>query len=101
MADDWPDKDDLARVLNADMQGDGWDTILTATISSAIDRVKSEMAPWDEDVDSPPNDRLFMAALRMGEMMARRPEAQPGELAMDPTYQRYLFGQRRTFGGIS
>lgn len=101
MAEDWPSTDDLKQVLNADIQGEGWDTILDATMSSAIERVKSEMAPWDPYEDEPPNDRLYMAALRMGELMARRPEAEPGELATDPAYRHYLYGQRRTFGGIS
>jgi hypothetical protein len=101
MAEDWPDTEALKLVLNADMQGTGWDATLEATMSSAIERVKSEMAPWDPYEDEPPNDRLYMAALRMGEMMARRPEADPAELRQDPAYRNYLYGQRRTFGGIS
>lgn len=90
----WPDADELKQVLNVD--SDDWDTTLDRVLAAAIARVKQDVGDWDEDVDVP-NESLAQAALRMGELISLRPEAAI-EANADPTYDRLLFGHRRTFG---
>ena len=92
---EWPDTDELAQVLNVDNVAD-WQTTLDRVMAAAINRVKSDVGTWDEDVDEP-DDSLAAAALRMAELMAQRPEAAEATVN-DPTYLRYLAGKRRRFG---
>lgn len=100
---EWPDVQELKQVL--DISGDEWDgepvsggseTRLTRLLSAAIEKVKLDVGEWDEGSDVP-DANLSQAALRMAELMALRPEAAVDTLR-DPTYQRLLFGHRRSFG---
>ncbi len=100
---DWPKLDELKQVL--DVESDDWDgeandyggeTRLTRLLAAAIARVKLDVGDWDEYVDVP-DDALSQAALRMAELMALRPGTAAG-MSADPTYQRLLYGHRRTFG---
>ena len=93
---DWPTVDELAQVIDVS-NVDDWQTTLDRVLAAAIARVKLDVGDWDEYVDVP-DDALAQAALRMGEMMALRPEAASPEVARDPTYQRLLYGHRRQFG---
>lgn len=92
---DWPDTTELAQVLDVSNVED-WQTTLDRTMASAIARVKLDIGVWDEDTDTP-TDMQAAAALRMGELLALRPEA-AAEASRDPTYQRLLFGSRKRFG---
>ena len=104
---DWPDTDELKQVLNVDNDGgEDWTLTLDRVLASAIAHVKSDVGIWDEDTDEP-DDRLAQAALRMAELMALRPDvaanafratASGAGFALDPTYQRLMFGHRRRFG---
>jgi hypothetical protein len=58
--------------------------------------VKLDVGNWVEYVDVP-DDALSAAALRMAQLMALNPET-AGTVGADPTYERHLFGHRRTFG---
>ena len=91
---DWPDVDELKKVLNVSEEGD-WDLTLGRVLASAIAKVKADVGTWDDEVDEP-DDSLAQAALRMAELLSLRPEAAVGAVA-DPTYQRLLFGHRRRF----
>lgn len=91
---DWPALAELKQVL--DVTSDDWDTTLTRVLASAISKVKSDVGEWNDDVDSPTN-RLAQAALRMGELLALRPDAAVDTIN-DPTYARLLSGNRRRFG---
>ena len=99
----WPELDELKQVL--DVTSTDWDggsvsggdtSRLTRLLSAAIDKVKADVGGWDDLVDVP-DDSLAQAALRMGELLALRPEA-AAQAVSDPTYQRLLYGHRRTFG---
>jgi DNA mismatch repair protein MutH len=95
----WPELDELKQVLDVtsdDWDGDLDDTRLTRLLAAAIDKVKQDVGDWDELTDQP-DANLAQAALRMGEMMALRPEA-AAQAASDPTYQRLIYGHRRRFG---
>jgi hypothetical protein len=92
---EWPDEDELKRVL--DIDSDDWDTTVERVLAAAIAKVKGDVGAWDEDNDEP-DDSLAQAALRMGELMSLRPNALPGAVAQDPTYQRLLSGHRKAFG---
>ena len=92
---DWPDLDELKDRL--DVTSEDHDTTLEKDLASGIAKVKLDVGRWDEYEDEP-DDRLSQAALRMAELIATRPEAQPGALAADPTYSRLLSGHRRRFG---
>ena len=95
---DWPTADDLNRLLNVDpAEADRMTGIIDGWVASAINRVKGDVGLWDADVDEP-NENLSAAALRMAELIALRPEAQPGVLVTDPAYQRLITGYRRRFG---
>jgi hypothetical protein len=91
---DWPEAAELKQVL--DVTSEDWDETLYRVLAAAIDKVKADVGDWDEATDTP-DDRLAQAALRMGELIAQRPEAAT-ETASDPTYRRLLFGHRRRFG---
>jgi hypothetical protein len=97
----WPDADELKRVL--DVTGDEHDTTLDRVLAAAISRVKDEVGgtgddnEWDEYEDEP-DDNHGQAALRMAELMATRPDADPALLGKDPTYRALLFGRRKQFG---
>lgn len=93
---DWPELEELAQVVNVE-NVDDWTTTLTRVLAAAIDRVKKDVGNWDEDEDEP-DERLAMAALRMGELMSERPNADVRSLSRDPAYQSYLRGHRRVFG---
>jgi hypothetical protein len=99
----WPELDEVKQVL--DVTSDDWDgeessgggtTRLTRLLAAAIAKVKLDVGLWDEDVDEP-DDALAQAALRIAELMALRPEAAIGTVT-DPTYNRLLYGHRRSFG---
>lgn len=93
---DWPDTDELKRVLNVDDDGgDDWTTTLERVLAAAISRVKSDVTGWDE-ADDEPTEAQAQAALRMAELIATRPNATP-ESVTDPTYWRLLKGSRRRF----
>jgi hypothetical protein len=96
----WPERAELARVLDVVLadyaEDDELITTLDRVLASAIARVKVEVGNWDEYTDEP-SDSLAQAALRMAELIALRPEAAT-VVASDPTYHRLLFGHRRRFG---
>jgi len=92
---DWPGTEELAQVLDVENVTD-WQTTFDRVLASAINRVKSEVGNWDDDVDEP-TDNQAQAALRMAELMALRPESARGT-ERDPTYLRLMTGQRRRFG---
>lgn len=94
---DWPDADELRRVLNVNPEvDDELAATLDRVLASAISHVKADVGTWDEATDEP-TDGQSAAALRMAELLALRPEnaAAVGE---DPTYRRHLFGTKRRFG---
>jgi hypothetical protein len=91
---DWPDAAELKQVL--DVTSDDWDTTLDRVLAAAVTRVKGDVGDWDDDVDEP-DDNLAQAALRMGELLALRPEAAVDSIK-DPTYDRLMAGHRRVFG---
>lgn len=103
---DWPSLEELMQVL--DVHDDAWKgedyessgvTRLERLRLAAIDRVKRDVAgdEWDDYVDEP-DAMLAQAALRMAELLALRPELAASAATQDPTYQRLLFGHRRSFG---
>ena len=95
---DWPDTDELKKVLDVDADGgDDWTDTLDRVLASAIDRVKRDVGAWVEGTDEP-TDSLAQAALRMAELIALRPETAATVGDNDPTYRRLLFGNRRRFG---
>lgn len=98
---DWPELDELKQLLDItseDWDGDGDGTRLTRLLSAAIDYVKEvvagTIAAYD-DLYTNPTDRHAQAALRVGELLATRPEP---ALREDATLRRLLFGSRRVFG---
>jgi len=91
---DWPDAAELKQVL--DVTGDDWDLTLDRVLAASVRKVKSDVGDWDDDVDEP-DENLSQAALRMGELLALRPEAAADSIK-DPTYDRLLAGHRRVFG---
>jgi hypothetical protein len=96
----WPELDELKQVLDVestDWDGDYDGTRLTRLLSAAIEKVKADVGDWDEYVDVP-DDNLSHAALRMAELIALKPELAAQVGSSDPTYNRLLFGHRRTFG---
>lgn len=97
---DWPDTDELAKVLDVSEEGDWTDTLDRIRLA-AIARVKADVGEWDDDTDEP-DEALAQAALRMAELMSLR--AGPvvsggvGRVLGDPTYERLIFGHRKRFG---
>lgn len=90
----WPDLDELKQVL--DVTSDDWDTTLERVLDSAIAKVKADVGDWDEDIDVP-DERLAQAALRMGELLAQRPDSAANVLN-DAVYRNLLFAHRRKWG---
>lgn len=96
----WPELDELKQVLDVtstDWDGDYDGTRLTRLLAAAIERVKHDVGSWDEYVDEP-DDSLAQAALRMAELMALKPELAAAVGFRDPTYDRLLYGRRKSFG---
>jgi hypothetical protein len=96
----WPGADELKKVLN--VESDDWDDTLDRLLAAAIDKVKMDVAGSVEDFDDADpviqiSSGMSAAALRMAELMALKPEFAAGS-ARDPSYERLLFGSRRTFG---
>lgn len=99
----WPELAELKQVL--DVASDDWDgdedaSRLTRLLAAAIRRVKIDVAGSEDDFDEDPSDpdeNLAQAALRMAELLALRPET-AAQMGHDPTYERLLYGQRRSFG---
>ena len=94
---DWPDTDELARILDVDPESSDWVTTLDRVLASAIAWVKSKVGSWDESTDEP-DDNMAQAALRMAELLALRPETAAAVADSDPTIARLLLGRRRRFG---
>ena len=92
---EWPGTEELSQLLNLSNGEEDWGDTLDRALAAAIDRVKLEVGNWDEYEDEP-DDALAQAALRMAELIMIRSEA--SDLSRDPTYQRPLYGHRRTFG---
>jgi hypothetical protein len=93
---EWPGTEELTQLLNLGEDGEeNWGDTLDRALAAAIDRVKLEVGNWDEYEDEP-DEALAHAALRMAELIMIRPEA--SDLSRDPTYQRLLYGHRRTLG---
>ena len=92
---DWPVLDELK--LRLDVTSEDHDDTLDKDLASGIAKVKQDVGLWDEYEDQP-DDELSQAALRMAELIATRPESQPGALGADATYNRLLTGHRRRFG---
>lgn len=96
----WPELDELKQVLDVtstDWDGDYDNTRLTRLLAAAIQKVKDDVGDWDEYTDDP-DDNLAQAALRMAELMALKPELSAQVGSADQTYNRLLYGHRRTFG---
>jgi hypothetical protein len=96
----WPELDELKQVLDvtsSDWDGDYDATRLTRLLAAAIEKVKEDVGGWDDYVDLP-DDNLAQAALRMAELLALKPEISAQLGTNDPTYQRLIYGHRRTFG---
>ncbi len=92
---DWPSADELEKFLNLSNDPASWTDQIERIMSAAIARVKLDVGVWDELVDEP-NDALAQAALRMGELIAERPEAASAGTD-DPTYWRLMYGNRKRF----
>ena len=96
---EWPDLEELKQVLNLvtpDGDNTDWDLTLEPILASAIRKVQHDVGVWDVYEDLP-DDALSRAALRMGELMALRPES-AAEADKDPVYRMHLFGHRKRFG---
>ncbi len=103
---DWPALDELKQILDVasndfdgeEESGEG-PTRLSRVLAAAIAKVKRDVGQWDEEADEP-DDSLAAGALRMAELMATRPEANPTSkgLEQDPAYLSYIHGHRRSFG---
>lgn len=91
---DWPDIDELNKVLNLNADPANWEVTVERIRVAAIDQVKHDVGNWDDLVDEP-DDALAQAALRLAELIAERPEATDNP--QDPTYQLLLKGHRRRF----
>ncbi len=91
---DWPDTAEVKKVL--DVSDESWDDILDRVLAAAIAKVMLDVGDWDETTDAP-DEALAQAALRMAELLAQRPDANPDQI-FDPTYTRLLYGHRRQFG---
>ena len=94
---DWPDTDELGRVLDVDPQSTDWQTTLDRVMAAAISWVKSRVGNWDDATDEPTEGQA-QAALRMAELMALRPETAASVGDSDPTIRRLLMGTRRRWG---
>jgi hypothetical protein len=91
---DWPDLDELKRVL--DVEGSDWDDHLEIQLTAAIDKVKADVGDWDDATDTPtPN--LTKAALRAAVLLQAN-AADPQLVDTDEVYAGHLKGARRVFG---
>ena len=90
----WPELAEVKAVL--DVTQDDFDDTIQRALDAAIANVKATVGIWDDLVDVP-NENQAQAALRMAELLFLRPEAQPGVLLRDPTFERLMFGQHRRF----
>lgn len=99
MAIDWPDTAELKQVL--DVTSGDWDDMLDRIRLAAIDKVKLDtygtVAAYDAAKPEGPDSNESQAALRMAELLSLKPEAAVG-VVTDPTYNRLLYGHRRSFG---
>lgn len=93
---DWPERDELAQVLNVD-NVEAWAVTLERVLAAAIEGVKADVGHWDDYADEP-DERLSQAALRLAELLSQRPDASVDSLRADPTYRRLIAGHRRVFG---
>ena len=98
---DWPDRDQLARILDVTVPedyatDDPLIVMLDRVLAAAIDQTKTRVGDWDEYVDEP-DDALSQYALRLAELISLRPEAAVATIT-DPTLTRLMYGHRRTFG---
>ena len=91
---DWPDAEELKQVLN--INSTDWDETVYRVMAAGIAKVKADRGNWD-DLTDVPDDNMAQAALRMGELLALRPEA-AADTIKDPTYDRLMTGRRRVFG---
>lgn len=94
MAIDWPQLDELKRVL--DVTSDDWDDTLQRNLDAAIEDTKTAVGLWDDGSDAP-DEKLAAAALRRAELLSMRPDA-ADTTRDDPTWNRNLYGRRRRFG---
>jgi hypothetical protein len=90
---EWPDTVELSQLLDLSNGEADWGDTLDRALAAAIDRVKTEVGDWDEEVDEP-DEAMAQAALRMAELIMIRPES----TEHDKTYQRLMYGHRRKFG---
>jgi hypothetical protein len=93
----WPELAELKQVLDVtseDWDGDDDDSRLTGLLAAAVQHVKDETG---QDTETP-SVNLSRAALRMAELMALKPELVAQLGFTDPTYERFIYGQRRQFG---
>ena len=91
---DWPEAAELEKYLDLSNDPASWTDQVERIMAAAIAQVKADVGVWDELVDEP-DEALAQAALRMGELLAERPQATDN--GDDPTYQRLLKGHRRRF----
>lgn len=113
---DWPDLEQLKQSLN--VSTDARDGVLTAALGSAIEQVKLDVwgsvSGFDDELEESGTelevtDSLSQAALILAVMVSKAPDAPYGIAAVfdtggltvaaqHPTYQRLLYGHRRSFG---
>lgn len=91
---DWPDTDELKRLL--DVEGSDWDDHLGGLMAAGIARVKADVGDWDDTTDSP-DERLTKAALRAAVVLQAN-AADPASLDKDAVYIGHMKGHRRVFG---
>lgn len=92
---DWPDTDELGKVLDVDPESSSWDDTLEGIMASAIRKVQVDCSLAEED---DPTEAQRSAALRMGELMAQRPGSPVRVLSLDATYQAHVYGSRQRWG---
>lgn len=91
---DWPDRDELKRLL--DVEGSDWDDHLEGLMAAGIARVKADVGDWDDTTDIP-DERLAKAAIRAAVVLQAN-AADPTALDTDEVYLGHLKGKRRVFG---
>lgn len=91
---DWPDADDLKRLLDVD--DESFEGDLSDLAAAAVEKVKADRGAWDEEEDEP-DESLRAAAMRAAVLM--RPNANDGLKALrtDEVYQGLMFGKRKRF----
>lgn len=113
---DWPNLAQLKQALN--VTTDARDAVLTVALGSAVEQVKLDVwgsvSGFDDELEESGTelsvtDSMASAALILAVMVSKAPEAPYGIAAVfdtggltvaaqHPTYQRLLFGHRRSFG---